>query len=291
MKQYKMDEEPTILIDANVLSDIQKYAYFAFEQYDSEIAGWAHYSKENGIYKLSPLQKQIASGAEVNAFPPFMNNIGYDISDMNVQWHSHVNMKAFWSQTDEENIRNTIKLTKFLISIVVNIFGEYKCRIDTISDTGRFGLDKEIQYTFNCALQIYSNNDVYRNKVISKLEKPKPKIIESTAPVNNYVQKNIPVGFNYKNEGGDSQINLFKPNNNDKKKSEVSEYAQFLITNQNKLTFISHSTDADGIYSEFYAIDNDKLLEWKDDFVEELWFDGNLVTKDFLVKNFGFVLD
>ena len=279
MKQYKMDEEPTILIDADVYAQIQKYAYFAYEQFDSEIAGWAHYHKQDGIYMLAPLQKQIASGAEVNAFPPFMDNNNYDISDMCVQWHSHVAMKAFWSPTDEQNIRDTIKLTKFLVSIVVNVFGEYKCRIDTLSN-----FDERIQYTFNCGLQIYSNNNSYRNKVLNKLEKPKPVIIEQTSimPKNN----TLSVGFNYKNIKDNKQINLFK-----KDDVVLSDISEFLITNQDKLKYISHGTDGDSIYSEYYSIGDDRLLEWRDDVIEELILDGKTVTKDFLVKNFGFVLN
>lgn len=194
----KRTDEIALLINGDVLNDIFKYAFYAYEHFDSEIAGWAHYKEERGIYKLAPLTKQVASGAEVDNFPnDLLEDESYDISDMMVQWHSHVNMNVFWSGTDEKCIKDTLKLTKTLISIVVNIFGEYKCRVDSIV-VGRqrhmVSLNKQI--TQECILQAYHSDKMMERDVLRKLKKPAPMV-----PVVQNISQNTSYGarsFNVK---------------------------------------------------------------------------------------------
>lgn len=170
--------EVSLLIHGDVFADIFKYAYYAYEHFDSEIAGWAHYKEDRGIYKLAPLTKQEAKRSEVDNFPnDLLEDESYDISDMMVQWHSHVDMNVFWSATDEKCIKDTLKLTKTLISIVVNIFGEYKCRVDSLV-VGRQGHMVELnkQITQECILQPYHMTKHIEKDVLKKLQKPKPPI-------------------------------------------------------------------------------------------------------------------
>lgn len=174
-KQVKTDS--VILIDANALNKMFRYAQYAQEHFDSEIAGWAHYNDDQGIYKLAPLTKQKASRTEVDNFPnDILEKPGYDISDMMVQWHSHVNMNVFWSGTDENCIRETLKLTKTLISVVVNIFGEYKCRVDSIVlGRAKHMVELNQQITQDCILQPYHQSAQCESDVLRCLkEEPKP---------------------------------------------------------------------------------------------------------------------
>lgn len=176
-------EEISLLINGDVLQEMFKYAYYAYEHFNSEIAGWGHYSEDKGIYKLAPLTKQEASRAEVDNFPNgILEDESYDMSDMMVQWHSHVTMDVFWSATDEKCIKDTLKLTKTLISVVVNVFGEYRCRVDSIV-VGRqkhmVELNKQI--TQNCILQSYHNDKSLEKVVLRNLYKPKP-IVQQSQP-------------------------------------------------------------------------------------------------------------
>lgn len=54
---------------------------------------------------------------------------GEDPSRIKFQWHSHVNMEAYFSITDTNNIENWAG--DWLISVVANKRGEYSCRLDT----------------------------------------------------------------------------------------------------------------------------------------------------------------
>ncbi len=66
---------------------------------------------------------------------------GVDISHINFQWHSHVNMDVYFSTTDEANINRWTG--NFLISLVVNKRGELECRLDIFGSqrtTHRVGL-------------------------------------------------------------------------------------------------------------------------------------------------------
>lgn len=63
---------------------------------------------------------------------------GDDPTRIKFQWHSHVNMEAYFSPTDLDNIKNWPG--DWLISVVANKHGEYKCRLDTFGDL-RIGIE------------------------------------------------------------------------------------------------------------------------------------------------------
>ena len=48
-----------IPIQSDVLNQMYDYAYYARKHFNAEVAGWGHYNKKNGIYKLAPLSQQI----------------------------------------------------------------------------------------------------------------------------------------------------------------------------------------------------------------------------------------
>jgi hypothetical protein len=69
------------------------------------------------------------------------------VNDLKFCWHSHVNMAAFWSSTDESMIAGTNNgMTPYLVSLVQNKQGEYKTRVD-FYPTGEFGqFTNQVEY-------------------------------------------------------------------------------------------------------------------------------------------------
>jgi hypothetical protein len=176
-----MAKNMVLNIDKDVLDKIFAYAKAAQIHKKSEIAGWGHYGGPNaGVYALAPLLKQYASGAEVETFPDaILHDTEYDISDMIVQWHSHVDMRVFWSKTDEECIEEALGLFPQLFSIVVNVRGEYKARLDIgkiKTASGYIPLDKQI--TIECDLSVY-NDDALVKEVMKDVKK---KLVDKPAP-------------------------------------------------------------------------------------------------------------
>ena len=161
-----------IPIDAKVLYQMYEYADYARRLHQSEIAGWAHYNKDRGIYKLTPLLRQEASGAEVIAFPnSILNDTKYDISDMIVQWHSHVMMSCSPSQPDRDLIQEALKLMPMIISIIVNCKGEYSA-IAAFKRTDIFTFQDIVK--LDAELVTYYQNPLTAKEVKKKLYKPAP---------------------------------------------------------------------------------------------------------------------
>ncbi len=70
------------------------------------------------------------------------------LNDLKFCWHSHVNMGAFWSSTDDEMIANMNNgLTPYLVSLVQNKKGEHEQRVDFFpKDEELRGFSEQIQY-------------------------------------------------------------------------------------------------------------------------------------------------
>jgi len=174
-----MSDKIDIQIDAKVLYQMFEYAAFASHIHGTEIAGWGHYSKKDGIYKLAPLLKQEVKGAEVDTFPDeIIHRQDYDISDMVVQWHSHVNFPVFASNTDKELIRKALKLFPYLISIIVNCKHEYFAELN-YKHAGGVELDTPLNMEVNL-IPYYDNTAVY-NEVKKKCYEPKEVVEKVTA--------------------------------------------------------------------------------------------------------------
>uniref|UniRef100_A0A6H1ZLC7 Putative prokaryotic JAB domain contining protein n=1 Tax=viral metagenome TaxID=1070528 RepID=A0A6H1ZLC7_9ZZZZ len=158
-------------IKASVFQQMVEYADWAHHHFESEISGWAHYNEKDGIYKLAPLSEQEASAAEVIAMPDMIKNKKYDMSDMIVQWHSHVKMGCSPSGPDDRQRNEIAELTSVVISIIVNINYEHSCHI-TLIKAGGITLDSPV--TIPAKLSIYHTNDKVSQEVKQKLHKPKP---------------------------------------------------------------------------------------------------------------------
>lgn len=82
------------------------------------------------------ITEQVAGPAHVENSPEVLGQLltdmirrGEDPSMIKFQWHSHVNMHAYFSGTDQDNIDNWTG--DWLISLVANKSGQYSCRLDT----------------------------------------------------------------------------------------------------------------------------------------------------------------
>lgn len=178
-----------IPIDAKVLYEMYEYAAYAHKHLKSEIAGWGHYHKDKGIYKLAPLLHQEAAGGDVETFPNgILNDMKYPMRDMIVQWHSHVYMSTFFSSVDITNIKDTMKLFPVLISIVVNCKNQYTARIDFSHAGAHNDITLPQTITLDVDLIPYYNNPQVNKEVKKKLHKPKPKppVIISYPKFDNY---------------------------------------------------------------------------------------------------------
>jgi proteasome lid subunit RPN8/RPN11 len=70
------------------------------------------------------------------------------LNDLKFCWHSHVDMGAFWSSTDDEMIANMNNgLTPYLVSLVQNKKGEHEQRVDFFpKDEELRDFTEQIQY-------------------------------------------------------------------------------------------------------------------------------------------------
>jgi len=193
-----MADKIQIKIDAKVFSQMFSYAHYAREHFGSEIAGWGHFNEKKGIYKLTPLPKQVVSGAEVDAFPDLiLEDTSYDISDMIVQWHSHVDMGVFFSGTDNNNIKDCMKIFPMLISVIVNCKGQYiaKLSITKAGGASRITLP-QIDYDVEL-IPYYSDKDISK-EVLAKCSRPKPIVHKNLYQVSDGNDRNYnPYGFGF----------------------------------------------------------------------------------------------
>jgi len=68
---------------------------------------------------------------------------GESVKNWNVWWHSHGNMDAFFSSTDNENIKKMGRLADYIISIVLNRKYNIQGRVDIFNPQfGRIDIDE-----------------------------------------------------------------------------------------------------------------------------------------------------
>lgn len=107
------------------------------EAVTGEISGLGLVEKRNGEFWIEDVyifkQESTIGDTDLNpdAIAEFLNEMivaGKDPAKLKLWWHSHGSMGAFWSGTD------TATMGKFgngwMLSLVVNKRGEYKCRLD-----------------------------------------------------------------------------------------------------------------------------------------------------------------
>jgi len=175
----KINSKIKIPINAKVLYEIQQYAAYAKFHYKSEIAGWGHYNEENGIYKLAPLVKQTVTGCTADTISDVITkDIKYDISDLIVFWHSHVDMSPTPSKTDLDQIEEFLQPLPMVITIIVNCNNQYSARLSMSKSGGRFSVALPSPVYYDVELEPY-----YEDAKVSKEVEKKLKIEPVTAPV------------------------------------------------------------------------------------------------------------
>jgi hypothetical protein len=133
--------------------DIQHYVRHC----DYEIGGFGYVKMDsNGNFKVDEifLVEQEVSGASVDfadsGLEYAINKAVADdrLEDLKFCWHSHVEMGAFWSSTDDEMIANMNNgMTPYLVSLVQNKKGETEQRVDFFpKDPELRGFADQIQY-------------------------------------------------------------------------------------------------------------------------------------------------
>jgi len=90
------------------------------------------------------------------------------LEDLVVQWHSHVDFQASPSKIDENNIKSMLELMDFVITIIVNVRGEYSCYMN-IKKSGRFELPEPI--SIQTKLEFIPTNKKMSDEVKEKVTK------------------------------------------------------------------------------------------------------------------------
>jgi proteasome lid subunit RPN8/RPN11 len=103
----------------------------------TEISGIGKAVVRNGSIHIDDvyLLKQESAGSETELdqqdIAEFMMELmqkGEDVGALKVWWHSHAGMSCFWSATDKDTAAQFGN--GWMVSVVGNLKGEYKCRID-----------------------------------------------------------------------------------------------------------------------------------------------------------------
>jgi len=130
---------------------------------DYEIGGFGYVTmNENGDFFVDEifLVEQTVTGGSVD----FMDDgLAYAIQkatddnrieDLKFCWHSHVNMSAFWSSTDESMIEGANNgMTPYLVSLVQNKSGEFKTRVDFFPNGPLGQFTKQVEYELDLYYQ------------------------------------------------------------------------------------------------------------------------------------------
>ena len=154
--------KPNVLISREDWSKILTYAEAAYDMHGTEIGGMAHAFNENGVWTVKDpvlIDQTIAtSNCTLNkeALAVYYSDSvkHYKKEDITsdkflyVWWHSHHNMQAFWSSTDEKTILEAAENGPSM-SLVVNIKGEYKLT---------YTIKEPIRAYLNCNIKFISDN-------------------------------------------------------------------------------------------------------------------------------------
>ncbi len=104
-----------------------------------EINGFGFIEVHRGIIRVNDvfILDQTATPAAVETDEQALGQYVYDLirqggdpGAIKFQWHSHVNMAAYFSSVDTDNIDRWVG--DWLLSLVANKQGEYSCRLDVL---------------------------------------------------------------------------------------------------------------------------------------------------------------
>ena len=157
-----------------------KLSYFT-KLCDAEISGLGRAKVENGtlvIYDIELFQ-QIVSGASAdldeNDLVKFLfekTKAKQSTTDYVVWWHSHDNMRAYFSPIDESTIQQSSDFP-YLISIVTNKDDDIEARLD---------IYKPIHLTIPLQLKVFEEEDLELKQQCEKEVKNKVKKLEIWQP-------------------------------------------------------------------------------------------------------------
>lgn len=159
---------PDVYIDMNAKTKLDLYIEFA----DGEISGLGDVEVlEDGSLFISDVyifdQESSGASTEIDAdtIADFIKECieqEKDLSKIRLWWHSHGNMNAFWSTTDDQTSGTCFRTAPFFISIVGNKSGDYRVRVDTFMEGGAhlpISMD-------NIPLKVYHEEDLeLRDKI------------------------------------------------------------------------------------------------------------------------------
>ena len=122
-------DPPKVFITLEAITKIKCFVHLA----SGEINGLGRVEKRKNdlVVVDSFILKQKVSRGDAETDPVALNRFVAEYEDpskLNFQWHSHVNMRAEFSSTDTDTIKEYPN--DFMISLVINKQGEYSCRLD-----------------------------------------------------------------------------------------------------------------------------------------------------------------
>jgi proteasome lid subunit RPN8/RPN11 len=147
------------------------------QQCPTEISGFGsiivNENDEVEVNELFPLLPQVCTGVETDpdltslVVSPYSKRVG-------LWWHSHVNMGCFWSGTDDKCIESLGETSlKYLLSIVVNKKGEYRCRFDYFKPYRMYSDELEVDVIYNFPK---TQKDLITREIKMNVKKPEVKV-------------------------------------------------------------------------------------------------------------------
>lgn len=173
-KVKEVGNVPTVFIT----EEAHRLMEFYVNNCKEEISGLGEVEIIDGKFVIQNifLLKQKVSGAatdiDENGVAEFLEQYitgGGNPEKLKLWWHSHARMGTFWSSTDEDQCKDF--QNDWMISIVTNHKGEFRCRIDWYTPI-RFTLDKVDLDVYN-KVNYFSDEQTLTllNEIEEKVEK------------------------------------------------------------------------------------------------------------------------
>lgn len=177
------NEKPVILITPMARMKLDAYIRGA----EGEISGLGQVEETAEGIKITDvyLFKQICTGSttdlDVSALSDALEEVikdGKDPGSFKLWWHSHHDMGTFWSEKDETTIR-TFGPDNWMVSVVGNVKGEYRARIDFFKPI-RYSFDElELRVAFQPEASLLRR---IRSEMAAKVKFIKPKASKTKTP-------------------------------------------------------------------------------------------------------------
>lgn len=167
-----------IYLTSNAYLKLKYYALAA----DGEISGLGkcHALNEEAIlvddiYCLKQTSSGVHTELDKEAIAEFyekMHKAKQDISQLRLWWHSHADMKSFFSGTDDETLKLGFKCDSYMVSVVIN---------HDLEMVGKIELFKPFKYSLDATVGIYLEDKKLEARIKAEVEE------KVTSPVAWYV--------------------------------------------------------------------------------------------------------